>query len=396
MYTINMEFPKDFIWGTATSAHQTEGNNTNSDWWKWEVEKDGHRDLPLESSGQACDSYNRYSEDFELCKQLNTNAVRLSIEWARIEPRRGMYDTKALEHYKKVLKTAKEKGLKTFVTFHHFTNPTWLAETGGWLNFKTPGLFAKFAKKSAETLGEYCDTIATINEPQVYASMSYLVGTWPPQKKSLLWALIVQINMIRAHNAAYKKIKEVCNKPVGIVKNISWYEYSSFTVLDKVIAKTLYYFNSHSFLKRIRKNLDFIGLNYYFTNRVVKLRIRNPDNPVNDLGWWINYDGLYKVLMSLKKYDLPIFITENGLADSHDRQRTDFIKKMLTQVHAALSHGVKIKGYFYWSLLDNYEWHHGFWPRFGLIEVDRENGLKRIPRKSFYDYAEICKNGIVK
>jgi beta-glucosidase len=100
--------------------------------------------------------------------------------------------------------------------------------------------------------------------------------------------------------------------------------------------------------------------------------------------------------MSLKKYDLPIFITENGLADSHDRQRTDFIKKMLTQVHAALSHGVKIKGYFYWSLLDNYEWHHGFWPRFGLIEVDRENGLKRIPRKSFYDYAEICKNGIVK
>lgn len=396
MYTINMEFPKDFIWGTATSAHQTEGNNTNCDWWKWEVEKDGRRDLPLEASGQACDSYNRYSEDFELCKQLNTNAIRLSIEWARIEPRKGMYDTKALDHYKKVLKTAKEKGLKTFVTFHHFTNPVWLAEAGGWLNFKTPGLFAVFARKSAEYLGEYCDTIATINEPQVYASMSYIVGTWPPQKKCLLLALIVQINMIRAHNAAYKKIKQVCNKPVGIVKNISWYEYSSYTFLDKVIAKTLYYFNSHFFIKPISKNLDFIGLNYYFTNRVVKLKISNPDNPVNDLGWWINYEGLYKVLMSLKKYDLPIFITENGLADSHDRQRTDFIKKMLTQVHAALSHGVKVKGYFYWSLLDNYEWHHGFWPRFGLIEVDRENGLKRVPRKSFYDYAEICKNGVVK
>ena len=396
MYTINMEFPKDFIWGTATSAHQTEGNNTNCDWWKWEVEKDGKRDLPLESSGEACDSYNRYAEDFELCRQMNNNAVRLSIEWARIEPRQGTFDTKALDHYRKVLKSAQEKGLKTFVTLHHFTNPVWLAEMGGWLNFKTPSLFASFAKKSAEFLGEHCDTIATINEPQVYAAMSYIAGTWPPNKKSLLLSLIAQINLMRGHNLAYKKIKEMYKKPVGIVKNISWYEYSTYTFLDKFIAKILYFFNSDFFLKPISKNLDFIGLNYYFTNRVVKLKIRNPDNPVNDLGWWINYDGLYKVLMSLKKYNLPIYITENGLADSRDTQRTDFIKKMLTQVHAALSRGVKVKGYFYWSLLDNYEWHHGFWPRFGLIEVDRNDGLKRTPRKSFYDYAEICKNGTVK
>jgi len=360
------------------------------------VEKDGRRDLPLEASGLACDSYNRYAEDFELCKQLNTNAVRLSIEWARIEPRKGVYDNKALEHYKKVLKTAKEKGLKTFVTFHHFTNPIWLAEMGGWLNSKTPELFSAYALKSAEYLGEYCDAIITINEPQVYAAMSYIVGTWPPNKKSLLMSLVVQINMMRAHNAAYRKIKKVCKKPIGIVKNISWYEYSTYTILDKFLANILYFFNSDFFLKPVSKNLDFIGLNYYFTNRVVKLKIRNPDNPVNDLGWWINYDGLYKILMSLKKYNLPIYITENGLADNHDTQRTYFIKKMLTQAHAALSRGVKIKGYFYWSLLDNYEWHHGFWPRFGLVEVSRSNGLKRIPRKSFYDYAEICKNGIVK
>ena len=396
MYTINMEFPKDFIWGTATSAHQTEGNNTNCDWWKWEVEKDGKRDLPLEPSGQACDSYNRYIEDFELCKQMNNNAVRLSIEWARIEPRRGTFDTKALDHYRKVLKSAQEKGLKTFVTFHHFTNPTWLAEMGGWLNFKTPKLFSIFAKKSAEYLGEYCDTITTINEPQVYAAMSYLSGTWPPNKKSLLLCLIVQINMIRGHNMAYKKIKSVTDKPVGVVKNISWYEYSNYTVLDKLAAKILYFLNSDFFLKPVSKYLDFIGLNYYFTNRIVKLKIKNPDIPVNDLGWRIKYDGLYKVLVSLKKYDLPIFITENGLADSNDSQRTEFIKKMLTQVHAALSRGIKVKGYFHWSLLDNYEWHHGFWPRFGLVEVDRTDTLKRTPRKSFYDYAEICKNGIVK
>lgn len=391
-----MEFPKDFLWGTATSAHQIEGNNTNSDWWRWETsdKETGHK--PSEPSGEACDSYNRYTEDFELCQKMNNNAVRISIEWARIEPRQGIFDNKAIEHYKKVLSSAREKGLKTSVTLHHFTNPIWLAEQGGWLNFSTPGLFAKYAQKCAQELGDLCDFISTINEPQVYASMSYIAGIWPPNKKNPLSFLIVQLNMIRAHNKAYKKIKSVCDKPVGIVKNISWYEHSSFIFLDSVIAKIAFYMNGNFFLDAVARCCDFIGLNYYFTNRIVKIRKRNPDTPINDLGWWINYDGLFKTLMSLKKYNKPVYVTENGLADSNDKLRSEFIKKMLLQVHAAISHGVKVKGYFHWSLLDNFEWHHGFWPRFGLVEIDRNENLKRIPRKSFYDYAEICKNGIVR
>ncbi|GIW69936.1 MAG: beta-glucosidase [Patescibacteria group bacterium] len=388
-----MEFPKDFVWGASISAHQTEGNNTNSDWWKWESEnKVQHL---IDRSGIACDFYNRYSEDLDLCCKANLKAIRLSIEWARIEPRQGMFDTRAIDHYKKVLQAAKEKGLKTFVTLHHFTNPLWFSEIGGWTNLKAPLLFSNYAKKCAETLNDYVDFFITINEPKIYSSMAYLHGVWPPCKKSLLLATWVQIIMAKSHNLAYKKIKSVVGKPVGIVKNISWYEYSSFTPLDKVIAKIHFFLKGALFLNPVAKYSDFIGLNYYFTNRIVKFRIKNPDSPVNDLGWWINYEGLYNVLLSLKKYDLPIFITENGIADSADKYRAGFIKKMLSQVHLAILRGVKVRGYFYWSLLDNYEWHHGFAPKFGLVYVDREHNLKRIPRKSFYVYAEICKNGVV-
>ena len=389
-----MRFPENFIWGTSMSAHQTEGNNTNCDWWRWEKEKDNKRELPLETSGECCDSYNRYDEEFEFCKTANNNAVRISIEWARIEPREGIFDNKAIDHYKKVLTSAKEKGLLTFVTLHHFTNPQWFSEKGGWTLIKSPETFEKYAKKCSAEFSDLIDYYITINEPQVYASMSYLTGVWPPNKKSLFLSVLVQINLARAHNKAYKALK-TSGKNVGLVKNIAWYEYSSFTVLDKWLAKLLFYLNSDFFLNLVKKNLDFIGLNYYFTNRVVKLKIRNPDEPVNDLGWWINYEGLYKILVSLKKYNLPIYITENGLADEKDTQRTQFIKKMLSQAYQAINKGVKLKGYFYWSLIDNFEWHHGFWPKFGLIEIDRNNGLTRKPRKSFYDYAKICKNGEV-
>lgn len=394
MYTYIMRFPDNFIWGTSMSAHQTEGNNTNCDWWRWETEKDSKRELPLETSGECCDSYNRYSEDFEFCRTANNNAVRISIEWARIEPREGIFDNKAIDHYKKVLANAKEKGLLTFVTLHHFTNPQWFSDKGGWTLIKSPELFTRYAKRCSEEFSGLIDFYITINEPQVYASMSYLTGVWPPNKKSFFLSLLVQLNLARAHNKAYKILKP-SGKNVGLVKNIAWYEYSSFTIFDKWLANLLFYVNGDFFLNLVKNNLDFIGLNYYFTNRVVKLKIKNPDEPVNDLGWWINYEGLYKVLMSLKKYNLPIYITENGLADQKDSQRTQFIKKMLSQAYQALNNGVKLKGYFYWSLIDNFEWHHGFWPKFGLIEIDRDNGLARVPRKSFYDYAKICKNGEV-
>ncbi len=204
-----MKFPAHFLWGTATSAYQIEGNNSNTDWWYWENNKKRGQKYPLESSGLACDSYNRYEEDFDLCKELNNNAVRISVEWARIEPSEGKFDYREIAHYKKVLSAAKDRGLKTFVTLHHFTNPLWFYKKGGWTNIRSPHYFARYAKECAKEFGPLVDVYLTINEPQVYALMSYTVGKWPPNKSNLFLSLIVQLNLMSAHNEAYKKIKSV-------------------------------------------------------------------------------------------------------------------------------------------------------------------------------------------
>lgn len=387
---LNTAFPKDFIWGTATSAHQTEGNNTNSDWWAWEQATVGKAEFPKELSGSACDSYNRYTEDFDLCKALNTNAVRISIEWARIEPTEGTIDYTELDHYRQVLKAAKGRGLKTFVTLHHFTNPLWLAKQGGWHNPTTPKKFAAYAKVCAQHLGGLIDVFLTINEPQVYTLMSYIKGVWPPNKKNFLLALVVQLNLIRGHRLAYTSIKKVAPQlPVGIVKNIVWYEPApepyNLKFLDTIAAKLLYFTNCDLFLWPIKNHLDLIGLNYYFTNRIKGLKIKNPADWCSDLNWWINPNGLEAILNDLKRFKKAIYITENGLADATDTMRIKFIQTHLQACASAIKNNVQLKGYFYWSLLDNFEWHQGFWPRFGLVEIDRQHKLSRIPRKSF-DY----------
>jgi len=400
-------FPKDFLWGTATSAYQIEGNNLNSDWWLWEHRNRGKEQgalsfgkaqWPLEPSLEACDSYHRYEEDFDLAVQLNNNAIRFGVEWARIEPAPGMFDQKELNHYKKMIKAAKDRGLKTFVTLHHFTNPVWLYNRGGWVSMRTPKLFARYAKKCAEEFGDLVDVYLTINEPQVYSVMSFLLGKWPPQSRDPFKVNVVQINMIRAHNLAYKAIKSAGDHKVGIVKNISWYQRSpdNKNPLDAIFSKLLRYLNNDYFLRPIRKNLDVLGLNYYFTNYVKYFSPRaNPNDRVSDMGWWLEASGLKKVLLSLKKYHLPIYITENGLADAQDKYRTKYMEEILGQCAEALEEGVPLRGYFHWSLLDNFEWHEGFWPRFGLVEIDRENNLQRRPRQSFYAYAKICKSGTI-
>ena len=391
-----MKFPSDFIWGTATSAYQVEGNSTNTDWWEWEHNKKRGQKYPLEPSGIACDSYNRYEEDFDLCKKLANNAVRLSVEWARIEPQPGKFDQRELDHYKKVLTAAHERGLKTFVTLHHFTNPLWFSKKGGWINLKAPWYFARYAKVCAKELGPLTDAFLTINEPQCYALMGYTIGMWPPQKINPVYSLICQINFMRSHNKAYDAIKSVNNYTVGLVKNIVWWETYDKNphFWDRWAAKFLYYLNSDFFIYPILKNLDILGLNYYFTNQVKNLKAVHPTGIVSNLNWWVNPEGLRDVLLYLKKYKVPVYITENGLADSDDKIRKSFIKAMLIACQEAMQQGAQLEGYFHWSLIDNFEWHEGYWPKFGLVAIDRKT-LERKPRKSFYYYAEICHNNEV-
>lgn len=390
-----MKFPKGFLWGTAMAAHQIEGDNKNSDWWIWENSKKKDQKYPLEASKEACYSYYRYKEDFDLCKELNNNAVRISVEWARLEPNEGEFSQREFDHYKEVLKAAKERGLKTFVTLHHFTNPMWFSKKGDWANFKAPKLFARYAKKCAQEFGDLIDFYATINEPQVYVMMGYWNGTWPPNKRNPFLSLSTQIIMILSHRKAYKEIKSVNpNFQVGIIKHIVWYEPVDhlFKFVDYISASILNFANNELFLKPLRGTLDYIGLNYYFHTKLKFLKTKNPNDVVSDMGWWVSEKGLEEVIVNLKQYKVPIYVTENGAADAEDRIREKLLKKMITACGNAIKRGADLRGYFHWSLIDNFEWHQGFWPRFGLVEIDREHNLERKPRKSFYYYAKISKD----
>lgn len=400
MYTICMDtsysFPKNFTWGVSTSAYQTEGNNTNTDWYVWEKSKKPHNHYPNDVCGVACDSYNRYEEDLDLCVRLGVGAYRFSIEWARIEPVEGVFDQKEIEHYRQVMLSAKKRGLKTFVTLHHFTNPIWFAKKGGFLNLKSAFYFARYSKVCAEKFGDLIDVFLTINEPQVYALMGYTLGIWPPNVHNYFASLLVQINLMRSHRAAYDAIKKV-NKSylVGIVKQLVWYKPvdGATYYINKLTANVLHFLNCEFFLAPIRSKLDLIGVNHYFSIRVKNFKQYRLHERDSDLEWGIHPEGLENVLLDLRHYNLPIYVTENGLADVSDKKRIAFLDDMLAACSRALNSGVDLRGFFYWSLIDNFEWHHGFWPRFGLVEIDYENNLQRKPRPSFSHYAEICKSG---
>ncbi|MCH8987016.1 glycoside hydrolase family 1 protein [Patescibacteria group bacterium] len=369
---MTLQFPKGFLWGSATSAYQVEGGIENNDWAK------------VFPAGKACDHYNRYEEDFELVQQLNQNAHRFSLEWSRIEPQEGVFDKKEIEHYRRVLQSLKQKNISTMVTLHHFTTPLWLAEKGGWANSKTVFYFSRFAQKMFEEYHNLVDFWITINEPTNYATIGYLQGRWAPNKHNPVLFLQVVKNLIAGHKAAYQKIHDISSQAnVGVAKGYVFFEGIGTSVLG-------YLYNNY-FLNKIQKQLDFIGLNYYFHSRRNFLFLeRNENNIVSDINWEIYPKGLYHVLKDAAQYNLPLYITENGLSDAKDKLREDFIKNHVTWMHKAISEGVNCKGYFHWSLLDNFEWEKGFEPRFGLIEIDYKT-FKRTPRASAKYYAHICK-----
>ncbi len=391
-----LKFPDQFYWGAATSSHQVEGGNYN-DWSEWEKEnasrlaeeaKSGWRPWQREKfpemlkpenyiSGRAGDHYNKFEEDFNVAQSMGHNAHRLSVEWSRIEPEQGRFDEYEIEHYRQVVSSLRQKNIEPFVTLYHWTVPVWFAEKGGWLHKDAPKHFERFAKRMAEALPDVKFWI-TINEPNIYTSNSFLRGNWPPQYRNIFKYFKVLRQLADAHKKAYRVIKNMnSDRQVGISKHNIYFEKIPF----------LNYFWNHKFLKQIDGFQDFIGLNYYFHSKLGG----NKNESVSDLGWEIFPEGIYHVLKDLKKYNLPVYITENGLADASDIKRTKFITDTLRYVHKAISDGVDVRGYMHWSLLDNFEWDKGFWPRFGLVEIDY-NTLERKVRKSALEYAKICKS----
>ncbi|MDP2943943.1 MAG: glycoside hydrolase family 1 protein, partial [Candidatus Omnitrophota bacterium] len=392
-----VEFPRNFFWGAATSAYQVEGNNVNSDWWEWE-KRVGLR----ETSAEACRHYALYKEDFNLARQLNHNAHRLSIEWSRIEPRQGKFCQKELDHYRDVILFLRQINLEPIVTLHHFTNPLWFARLGGWQNKKAPKYFLRYVEKVLEVLGDKVNFWVTINEPTVYIYHGFILGIWPPNQKSLLKAKIVRDNFAVSHMQAYRLIHTVYKKKglpcplVGFAQHMQAFVPRSPSLKNKFavyLRNRLFNFDLIERLTR-RKALDFIGVNYYSRSLVGAGKSSQESLPLkkNSLGWDIYPEGLYNLLIKLKKYRLPLFILENGVCTEDDNLRWEFIYGHLKNIHLAIREGAKVLGYIYWSLIDNFEWDKGFGPRFGLIEVDYQNCQRKI-RESARKFALVCKTG---
>ncbi|MDD5194699.1 MAG: glycoside hydrolase family 1 protein [Candidatus Omnitrophica bacterium] len=416
-------FPKDFLWGAGTSSHQVEGNNTNNDWWQWE------QYIPLNMrSGQACDEWNRFEEDFRLAQTLGLTAYRFSLEWSRIEPAPGQFDNSALTHYREMILSLKSKGIEPIVTLNHFTIPLWLVNEGGWLSDKSPEFFAQYVQKATEALGGDVHYWITLNEPAVYTYKSYMIGQWPPGEKSTKKAFNVVKSLARAHVLAYGKIKEVYAQKgwpepkVGIAQQVLIFApCSSYSFRDKLSAKLRDGMINHLFVQALIQGkarifgvfsiklpkagtLDFIGLNYY-TREYVRSRgfllsdilgsecvPKNPRGKKTCLGWEVYPQGLYTFIKAFSKYKLPILISENGICTNDDTQRSQFIEEHLKAVALAMKEGAPVIGYLYWSLIDNYEWAEGFAPRFGLIEVDYTTQDRKI-RESARKYEEIIRSG---
>lgn len=391
----DIAFPEGFEWGASMSGYQTEGQGENTDWWLLE-NKGG-----APASGRAADSWNRWRDDLDIACELGLTTFRISTEWARVEPENGTFDLEAVEHYAEVLREAKRRGLKTMVVLWHFTNPAWLAPGSDWVWYKTPSLFERYARLMAQHLGGLVDHWATINEADTYVWRGYIVGEWPPERKDAWQAAYLAYRGFAAgHKRARRAIKDVLGNetPVGLTHLLAWPHAAQ--TRGRFSAGTVMMWNllaNDLFLNMVAKHTDWLGVQYYHDSPAHLTRIDNSDGswPHSDMGWRIVPEGLYEVVMrTWRRYRIPMMVTENGLADAADAQRARFIIDHLAWLHRAISEGADVRGYLHWSLIDNFEWSHGFGPRFGLAEVDYET-FSRTIRPSARIYAQIiAANGI--
>ncbi len=409
-------FPKDFYWGASTASHQVEGDTLNQ-WSVWELAHAKHLANTTEErlgylpmwdeikkqaqnpdnyvSGKGVDHYNRYVEDFDIAKKLNLNALRFGIEWSRLEPEEGQWDEAGVEHYRDYIKELKKRGIEPFLNIWHWTIPIWFDDMGGFTKGKNLKYFYRFVEKIAKEYGRDLTYVITLNEPNVYTSFSYMTGEWPPQEKNNLpHAVAVYLNLIRAHKRSYKILKKVNpNIQIGIAAQLANIQAKRpHNIVDESVTKIMRYLWNWWFLRRIRKQQDFVGFNYYFTDYYRKTKRDNPKVPLSDMGWYMEPEGLYPLLLrAYAHYKRPIFVTENGVADMHDQYRQWWLQETMIAIERALSEGIDVRGYFHWSLLDNFEWKYGWWPKFGLVAVDRHQGMKRTIRPSALWWAEQLK-----
>ncbi len=397
-------FSKHFLWGASTAAHQVEGR-THNQWTLWELEnakaKAAQASFQLDDfanwqtiksdatnpanyvSGALADHYHRYKEDFKFLTAMNMNAYRFSVEWSRIEPQEGSWDPAEIAHYKEYVKELRKRDIEPVMTLFHFTLPTWFADMGGFTKRANVKYFVRFAEKIVSEIGLDVRYIVTINEPDIYAKFSYQHQEWPPAESNRRTSWYVLHNLANAHHRAAKVIHALNRQyKVSFSKNSAFYYPGDNARLSRASAELFQYRDDDYVIRLFIKSCDFLGVNYYFTNRVYGYRIHNPDQHLSDLHWDMHPGDIEFVLERLyRKYRLPILITENGLADAKDQYRRWWLEETIKAMQRAMVTGVELLGYLHWSLMDNFEWAYGKWPRFGLIAIDYKTG-KRTPRPS--------------
>ena len=395
-------FPDGFLFGAAVAAHQVEGGNVNSDWWWWEHLES----TPVhEPSGDACDFYHRYREDIAMLAEIGLNAFRLSIEWARIEPAEGEFSRAALDHYRRVLQSCRDSGVMPIVTFHHFTLPRWLQDAGGFASDRFPALFERYCDRAAAALSDLIGIACTINEPQGLGSSGYLLGINPPGHTDDREGAQKAIDhLLEAHRTGAAAIRSRCGVPVGVTLAIPDIQYedgaqpgsSSLEVESRVI---------DWFLELARAD-EYIGVQTYTRFRIGPDGPRSPGYDWSDLTRDVNetetttqmgYEDYPQALGAAIRRaakscpGVPVLVTENGIATAHDERRIAYIEAALREVQGCLAGGIDVRGYLYWSWLDNFEWGFGYAPTFGLVAVDRQT-FARTAKPSAAWFGSVARN----
>jgi beta-glucosidase len=363
-------FPEGFTWGTATAAHQIEGGNVNNDWWAFEHAVDS---VCSEPSGDACDSWERWEEDIDLVAGLGLDNYRFSVEWSRIEPADGEVSQSAISHYRRLCEGLRSRGIDPVVTFHHFTTPKWLTDQGGWESDAAVERFARFCSIVATALGDVMSRACTINEPNIVSTMGWHAGLFPPGKQDVGLARRVSQRFVDAHRAAVEAIRSAApGIPVGLTLSMTDYQLAPG---GEAKLESIRHHAEDVFLDATKGD-DFLGVQTY-TRQLV-----GPDGwagyeegvPVLDMGYEFYPAALGNCLKRAWEYTdgaVPLFVTENGIGTTDDEQRIDYVRQALVGVLDAIDEGIDVRGYTYWSLLDNFEWALGYRPRFGIVSVDR-------------------------
>jgi len=422
--------PQGFLWGTAISEYQVSGAHhcPYSNWALWERETHPNgkpRILNGAASENACDFKSLYHQYIPIMQELRTNAFRFSIEWSNIEPQEGNFSEAELQHYEDLIDRLLVAGVTPMITLHHFTDPVWFCQKGGFEREENIFYFVRFCKKVFERLSEKAQLWATFNEPNIYMFQGYLRGVFPPGKMNPLKAIEVMANLLKAHEQTYFELKNMENgaqSQIGFVHQyLKFYPYSKLNPLERIPGfaynyllneAVLNFFKTGSFIIKVpflfsyeyhanqqEKMIDFIGLNYY-SRVLIKAQMNfkkflvpaaYPHEIMTDMPYAIYPEGIYQAIHELSTLDVPLYITENGISDAKDDRREHFIDTYLMHVGKALSSGYDIRGFFYWSLMDNFEWDEGYTQKFGLCHVDFET-KKIMIRNSARRYSAIIRN----